>query len=380
MFKGIVHYLLGTGWTACGALYDGIESRAAVELRGVTCKKCLAHAREQKANDTREAGTRTKTVTLYTLAPATLDKPGTESMGSYWLYSSEQVPEQALREVVMSEEKYYAQKEAYTRKMPYITFTEVGLAKALKRGEVYRHDNGVSGVAFDPMKAVLAVEKSSNQKEVEAMPRTKIEKLPARTQKVQDIREKEKAPVVPQVPALEGMTPLGLLPDAKIRTLDAILATPIVVKEENKPAQPVVVASAYSLAHDPLYVQLAQLVVGLQNKVESLEHRLLVKFLEAEQGQKAPEPVKDPDIWDILGDGTGAPQPVAVKPKSPLRILTQPAAPKEARAQSGKTDPAIVKAIQTAWKGGKTTQAALAAQYGMTDKRIWAICNRMAQL
>ena len=44
-----------------------------------------------------------RTVTLNTLAPATLDRAGTESVGSYWLYTYETVPEQALREVVMPE-------------------------------------------------------------------------------------------------------------------------------------------------------------------------------------------------------------------------------------------------------------------------------------
>ena len=136
--KVVVHYLVDMEWTACKALYDGTNSKAAVELRGVTCKKCLEIIKHRREEIAQEEAMSIKTVTLYTLAPATLDKPGTESVGSYWLYKDDNVPEQALREVVMPESSHVAQHQAYTLKTPYITYTEVGLGKALAKGIVYR--------------------------------------------------------------------------------------------------------------------------------------------------------------------------------------------------------------------------------------------------
>ena len=400
-FKGVVHYLLNTELTACGALYDGIESRAAVELRGVTCKKCKEVAAQMKK--TLDEAISDK-VTLYTLAPASLDKPGTESVGSYWLYASETVPEQALREVVMPAESHVAQHQAYTLKTPYITFTEVGLGKALARGEVYRSDEQV-----ELIKTMVADDNKANKKEVE---------MPAR----------KKAVVTPQVEALPGMTPAGLsveyveqikkdiaaMEKPTVSALDAILAQPIahimkqapigvpeeflrkvvpavatpVVKEGEAMVNPsgdaparihVDGASQSTIAFDDsMYVMFVKAFKQAlrEEGLVIVPARILAQGLEEEA---EPEPAKELDIWDVLG-GYDTPPAQPAGRKSTLQVFTNKPAEKVVRARGGKTDPAIVKAIQQAWNSGKVTQESLAHKYGMDAKKVWHLCNRAAQL
>lgn len=212
-------------------------------------------------------------VTLYTLAPASLDKPGTLDVGGYWLYSDDNVPEQVLREVLVDKESSVAQLQAYRLKIPYITFSEEGLQKALVKGLVYRADNGVSGVAFDPIKAAIEnakkaedttnpivaaidatiaeVEEALKQTEEKiTMAKKPVVKASVATKPVATITEVEHAgmpkPVTPQVPTTER-TPLGVAPVTKApariaivikdepetpetpacSALDAILAAPI---------------------------------------------------------------------------------------------------------------------------------------------------------
>jgi hypothetical protein len=323
------------------------------------------------------------TVTLYTLAPVTLDKPGTESVGAYWLYRDATVPEQALREVIVPRGDMVAQMQAYRLKIPYITFSEEGLGKALAKGIVYRHDD--NGIACDPIKAAISV--TTNTKE--ATPMAKNPKRPV--------------VVTPQV-ATTDRAPRGIQPAPS--ALDAILATPIVVPVSKEvPAEelmPQAVLDAVTRKAVPLPTERteAQLVAGMapgfamhadmykafvQAFKQALADEGLVMVpqtcLTAPGVAAAPAPVKDPDIWDILGDGTGAPvTPVPVKPVSTLRLFTGTSAPHEARQRSGKTPVETIHAIQRAWKSGKVTQADLAEKYKMNEKKVWYFCNRAKQL
>ena len=144
---------------------------------------------------------------------------------------------------------------------------------------------------------MVAQDHNTNQKEVQDMPAKKLSK--AQSIAAEKL-EREK-----QIDAHYAAVPVVLAPSA----LDAILATPIAGAVVHKhPAvdmaamvtagqeamveqMAMVVEPAYSLACDPLYVQLAQIVVSLQNKVDGLE-----AYVRTLSRTPEPVPVKDPDI------------------------------------------------------------------------------------
>jgi hypothetical protein len=340
-----------------------------------------------------------KTVTLYTLAPISLDKPGTESVGSYWLYRElptfvvnipgealaayDDIPGQALREVIMPESKHIAQHQAYVN---HRTFTEVGLNKALARGEVYRPDEQSSPASTDNT--------NNTEKEAQVMPAKKpLNKAQKAAQEKLDDLYGKKDPAQEK----EYIEKIG----KEVSALDAILAQPIVdmaaMVQAGQEAMVEKMAQAIDEREDKalarsLSMQPVGPCVRMPVDIKALAQAIIQELKAAGlvMAQQSilpvavePEPVREPDIWDILGDGTGSSTPMVppAKPKSTLRVFTKPTpADKTVRASSGKTDPAIVKAIQHAWRSGKVTQAELALKYGMDDKKVWYFCNRAKQL
>lgn len=398
-------------------------------MRNVKRARQALHDNQQAWNSTMHRGKEEvrqepeeEVVTLYTLAPASLDKPGTVDVGGYWLYSDDNVPEQVLREVVVDRESSVAQLQAYRLKIPYITFSEEGLQKALVKGTVYRADNGTSGVAFDPIKA--AIELSKNKKEDTSMAKKPVVKLSVATKPVATITEVEHAgmpkPVTPQVPTTDR-TPLGMAPAC--RALDAILAAPIVAS--GNVSDPIMTGKAHPIDIPkkslPLPIERTEdaIVAGMELRSMSpdmyadMYRGFLRAFKQALQeeglvivpamalhgpaqpgcGEEAPTaPVPVP--FDPLADSMASILEAAaacVKPQTPAKakstLVLGPGVGKAPKApvqdipgNNGKVPVDTIIAIQTAWKHKTATQAELAAKYGIDDKKVWYLVNRAKSL
>ena len=412
-----VHYLIDDETLACGLAWE-MENVGCSTIADVTCGACIAAYADMQHTEKEESSM--SLTTFFTLAPGALDKDGTQEVRSGWLFQGVNGPE-PIRQVLVPSTQAGAQMNAYLAPIPYIAFNEETLEKYIKQGKVTKAST--NGIAFDPIKAAIELSTTTTQEDT-TMPRTKSEKLPARTAKVEALRTK-----TPQGPAIKDTAPLGILPDAKIRTLDAILATPIalapVVPHDSPegrqhaaiaelktrmdtPKKPIALPQerseqalvaalapayvpAYSLSSDPLYVQLVASVEALAQ-----EMRVMARRLEA-QGAQAPVPAltmhdilsnvwediigsvdipeKAPVVPDAWGDMLGEVQAPA-KPKSTLKVFAGGnTAPKVERQGGSKTDPAIIKAIQKAWRDKTHTQVQLAAKYGMDEKKVWYFCS-----
>lgn len=369
-------------------------------------------------------------VTLYTLAPASLDKPGTVDVGGYWLYSDENVPEQVLREVLVDKERSVAQLQAYRLKIPYITFSEEGLQKALVKGLVYRADNGTHGIAFDPIKAAI-----ENAKKIEdtTMAKKPGVKASVATKPQATITEVEHAnmpkPVTPQVPTTDR-TPLGVAPVTKApariaivikdepetpacSALDAILAAPIAQPgKKHLPLPAERTEEAIVAGMNPDYAMNAAMYKAFVQAFRQAlaEEGLVIVPMEhaagmagcGEEAPSAPVP-HDPtwDAWSALMDVPQTPVPhdpvgdawssimdapkVPAKAKSTLvlgpHVGKAPKAPvQDIPGNNGKVPVDTIIAIQTAWKNKTATQAELAAKYNLNDKAVWYYCNRAKSL
>lgn len=316
-----------------------------------------------------------KKVTLYTLAPATLDRAGTESVGSYWLYRDDDVPEQALREVTMPESKHIAQHQAY---IGHQTYTEVGLKKALARGEVYRHDNGISGVAFDPMKAVLAIDKQANQKEVQAMPAKKLNKA----QQIAAEKFARETQIEAHYAAVEK-TPSAL---------EAILAAPIVAAAvvEGIEPEPVDMAAeqeekalARAISMQPVgtmpidYKTLAQeIIAALKAEGLVMAHAGIMPPAVEPEPAHVPLSAREDSVASIMAAMNDTPMAQPAKPRSTLKVFTT-SNPAEktvtAQRRTSSVDDTRVAAIRKDYLSGGMTQAALARKYDLSNQKIWHI-------
>lgn len=427
--KSKVHYLMDGEESACGALWEGSKEITNL-LEHTSCKKCLdtmadvmaAHMEEEPEEEPEQEEQEDTTDVIYTLAPVTLDKIGSRSMGaSQWLYKDDNVPEQSLRKVVVYPAHVVEQLQAYRLKVPYITFTQKGLEKAQAKGLVYRKDEEeISPIVAGIDATIATIENAIDQtaKEITMAKNTKTPKAPT-TKTPTDVTQSKDALDNAIIPATkedngildilrmhaERLTTKDIPQPSRLSALDAILAAPIggATLVRNPPPQKALplpeekTEDAIVAAMNPGFAIHADMYKAfVQAFKQALKEEGLVivpahALVPMEPGCGEEEPKEEPKAHDPIGDAWGSmmDEPkVPAKPKSTLvlgpNVPKAPKAPKtpahDIPGNNGKVPVDTIIAIQTAWKNKTATQAELAVKYGMDPKKVWFFCNRSKSL
>ena len=329
---------------------------------------------------------------IFTLAPRGLDRGDTKEVPCTWLYTG--VASQALpvpvRKVLVPEIQLERQINAYLHPTPYITFQEQTLEKYIKQGKVT--EAPVSEDVLEKQETMIRNAIVPN-KESNTMPKSKTPAIPSAQE--QDHIVKKLIADNERVNAIEKKALAQLDATPTPSALDAILAQPIVpapitiapkralALPEERSEQAIVQGMAPGFA---LHADMYKAFVQAFKQALKEEGLIIVKANALQHGgdeTSAPEPVPYDPMADCLAaiEEAAAQAQAPAKPKSTLQIFTggkttpKSAAKGQAKASGGKTNPAIIKAIQQAWNSGKTTQSALAEKYNMDAKKIWYFCS-----